>query len=112
MRVFCCRTMQPVFAAGIPMNKAQFQRRLRGFVALISLLGIFLAASPASGQDAAPNDASTAASKLRDDQPVRTPHAMVVSVHHLATDAGVEILRQGGNAVDAAVAVGFALAVV
>jgi gamma-glutamyltranspeptidase/glutathione hydrolase len=44
-------------------------------------------------------------------QPVRARHAMVVAQEPLAADVGVAVLKNGGNAVDAAVAVGFALAV-
>ncbi|TCM78011.1 gamma-glutamyltransferase [Rhizobium sp. BK068] len=44
--------------------------------------------------------------------PVEAEHGMVVTAQHLATDVGVDVLKSGGNAVDAAVAVGYALAVV
>jgi gamma-glutamyltranspeptidase/glutathione hydrolase len=44
-------------------------------------------------------------------QPVRSRTAMVVAQEPLAADVGVAVLKGGGNAVDAAVAIGFALAV-
>jgi gamma-glutamyltranspeptidase/glutathione hydrolase len=44
--------------------------------------------------------------------PVAAEHGMVVTAQHLATRVGVDVLKAGGNAVDAAVAVGYALAVV
>jgi gamma-glutamyltranspeptidase / glutathione hydrolase len=44
-------------------------------------------------------------------EPVRARHGMVVADEPLAADVGVAVLKSGGNAVDAAVAVGFALAV-
>jgi gamma-glutamyltranspeptidase / glutathione hydrolase len=56
--------------------------------------------------------ASGAFSQTSSEEPVRAKHAMVVTIEHNATDAGLAILKQGGNAIDAAVAVGFALAVV
>ncbi|TPI22497.1 gamma-glutamyltransferase [Mesorhizobium sp. B4-1-1] len=45
-------------------------------------------------------------------QPAKGEHGMVVTAQHLATEIGVGVLKKGGNAVDAAVAVGYALAVV
>jgi gamma-glutamyltranspeptidase/glutathione hydrolase len=42
---------------------------------------------------------------------VESTDGMVVSAQHVASDVGAAILRDGGNAIDAAVAVGYALAV-
>lgn len=44
--------------------------------------------------------------------PIAAQNGMVVTAQHLATQVGVDVLKQGGNAVDAAVAVAYALAVV
>ncbi len=44
--------------------------------------------------------------------PVGAKNGMVVTAQHLATEVGVDILKRGGTAIDAAVAVGYALAVV
>src|ERR1700749_1715940 len=53
-------------------------------------------------------DAARAASVA----PVAAENGMVVTAQRLATDVGVDVLKRGGNAIDAAVAVGYALAVV
>jgi len=52
------------------------------------------------------------AANAASERPVAAEKGMVVSAQHLATQVGVDILKRGGNAIDAAVAVGYALAVV
>ena len=70
---------------------------MRTFVALVLTAGTFVLAPGAAAEPSTP---------------VQATHGMVVTEQRYATQAGVDVLRAGGNAVDAAVAVAYALAVV
>ncbi|MGH7460064.1 MAG: gamma-glutamyltransferase, partial [Longimicrobiales bacterium] len=76
------------------------------------LAGAVLMAAACSSAPAPAPPAAPAQTQVRDStQPVVAANAMVVSASAIASDIGNQVLRNGGNAVDAAIATGFALAV-
>ena len=87
-------------------------------VAALSVVTTVQAAGRAAPNSVIPSQAldssapPTTVAALAHDRPVLARHAMVVSDQHLATEVGLKILKEGGNAIDAAVAVGYAQAVV
>ena len=84
------------------------RRRPRRHIFFLAIAVLMVLSAPASAQDVRGASPPLASSAIR---PVVAKHGMVVAQEKLAAAIGADVLARGGNAVDAAVATGFAMAV-
>ncbi|OBW95927.1 gamma-glutamyltranspeptidase [Gallibacterium salpingitidis] len=98
-------------------NPHPWKKNIFTLLLALPLISLSVSANNSPPTTTQPTQQTTAAAQRYDSSkdifhPVYGKQGMVATEQHLATEVGLAILKEGGNAVDAAVAVGFALAVV